>query len=103
MSYLMVATTCDTPACATAITEALLAGKLAACIQQGATNSHYRWKGDICHAEEITLTIKTRASLWPQVENTIRQHHTYETPEIVAWPITHGHAPYLQWMEEATQ
>lgn len=99
---LMVFTTCDSPTCAAAITAALLEAKLAACIQQGTTTSYYVWQGKQQQAGEITLTIKTRAELWEKVEHAIRTHHTYDTPEIIACPVTHIHAPYLAWIKEVT-
>ncbi|MCP5404815.1 MAG: divalent-cation tolerance protein CutA [Pseudomonadaceae bacterium] len=100
--YLIVFTTCDSQQCAEAITETLLQNRLAACVQQGGTRSHYIWQGEQQQAEEITLTIKTRAALWEKVEAAIRANHTYDTPEIIAWSVSHGHAPYLNWINEVT-
>jgi periplasmic divalent cation tolerance protein len=102
-THIIVTTTCNTPQVAEAIVTALLAEKLAACVQVSPITSHYTWKGKVAKDTEQLLTIKTRKALLAKVEACIRQHHTYETPQIVAWPLTAGHAPYLTWIDEVTQ
>lgn len=81
----------------------LLAARLAACVQIGAmVRSLYHWHGQIETAEEIPIAIKTRAELYPRVEEVIRQWHPYELPEIVAVPITCGLPDYLDWIAAET-
>lgn len=102
-AHVIVTTTCDTPAVCQAITHALLEGNLAACVQVSAVDSHYRWEGKLTRTDEYKLAIKTRAALLPEVEATILKNHTYKVPQIIAWPITQGHAPYLNWIDETTR
>ena len=64
--------------------------------------SLYHWRGRIETGQEIPLTIKTRASLYSQVETAIRELHGYELPEIVAVPITDGYGPYIGWLHDET-
>ena len=52
-------------------------------------------------ARELLLVIKTDLRHLKEVEKTIRQHHTYEVPEIIGWPIAWGHAPYLKWLKDS--
>ena len=85
------------------IADALVAKRLAACVNllAGCT-SVYRWEGEVERAEEVPMLIKTRAARYPEVEATIRQLHPYELPEIIAVPLTQGLPDYLQWVAEQT-
>jgi periplasmic divalent cation tolerance protein len=82
------------------LARALLERRLAACVNVGASvESLYHWRGRIETAQEVPLTIKTRATLYPHVEAAIRELHDYELPEIIAVPVTAGHAGYIGWIE----
>jgi len=80
------------------IAEALLADGLAACVQITEIRSRYVWNGQIQREPEQLLLIKTRAELFEVVRGKIRAMHSYDTPEIVALPITAGDADYLAWL-----
>ena len=102
-SSILVLTTLPEQAQAEALARELLTTRLAACIQIGATvQSLYHWRGQIETAREIPLSIKTLAALYPRVEETIRRHHPYELPEIVAVPISYGLPAYLEWIAAET-
>ena len=103
-SSILVLTTLPEQAQAEALARELLTTRLAACIQIGATvQSLYHWRGQIETAREIPLSIKTRAALYPRVEEAIRRHHPYELPEIVAVPISGGLPAYLDWIAAETR
>jgi periplasmic divalent cation tolerance protein len=88
---------------AQALARALLAGRLAACVNVGSSvESMYHWRGEIETAREVPVAIKTRALLYSRVEAAIVAAHPYELPEVVAVPITHGLAPYLDWIAAET-
>lgn len=100
---IFVLTTVADRAAAETLAQTLLARRLAACVNVGApVESLYHWRGRIETGQELPLTIKTRASLYAQVEATIRELHSYELPEIVAVPISDGYAPYIGWLHEET-
>jgi periplasmic divalent cation tolerance protein len=100
---LFVLTTVADRNAGTALARVLLERRLAACVTVGApVDSLYHWQGRIETAVEVPLTIKTQAALYSKVEAAIRELHDYEVPEIVAVPITHGHAPYIGWLAEET-
>ena len=102
-SPLLVLTTVPERAVAEALARELLAARLAACIQIGSTvHSLYHWKGEIETAEETPIAIKTRADLYSRLETAIRSRHPYELPEIIAVPISHGLAEYLDWITAET-
>ena len=86
------------------LARALVEGRLAACVNVGATvESIYHWRGEIETAAEVPLAIKTRAVLFSEVEAAIRRFHPYELPEIVAVPITHASTAYLDWIAAETR
>ena len=102
VEYLQIITTTEKKAEAERIAKVLIEGGLAACAQiVGPITSTYSWKGRIETAEEWQCLIKTRADLFGQVERSIKSVHSYETPEIIALPISTGSREYLDWMEEA--
>jgi 3-polyprenyl-4-hydroxybenzoate decarboxylase len=47
--------------------------------------------------------IKTRSALYAQLQDFIRERHSYETPEIVQLPITAGWPDYLAWIDASTK
>lgn len=101
---IQVVTTTETRRQAEAIAGMLVEQKLAACVQiAGPILSIYRWKGKVEQAEEWQCHIKTRAGLYDAVEQAIRAHHPYETPEILALPILAGSPQYLAWLREETE
>ncbi|HEX4118386.1 MAG TPA: divalent-cation tolerance protein CutA [Rhizomicrobium sp.] len=82
---------------------ALLAEKLAACVQLMEIESHYAWKGEIRHEPEVMLLAKTREALFSRVIERIKALHPYETPEIVAQNFSAGFQPYLDWIGAETK
>jgi periplasmic divalent cation tolerance protein len=62
--------------------------------------SIYRWKGELERAEERLLLIKTRAERFEALREALVALHPYDVPEVLALPITEGHAPYLAWLDE---
>lgn len=76
--------------------------KLVACVQFWPIRSVYRWKGQIESGREHLLTCKTTAHLVPALVAFIRQHHSYEVPEILVTPIDKGHPDYLAWITRET-
>ena len=91
-------------ATATALAQALLDERLAACVNIGApVDSMYHWRGGIETARELPVAIKTRTALYSQVEAAIRNIHPYDTPEIIAIPMAAGDARYLAWIDAETR
>lgn len=99
--HLLIYCSCPDQASAEALANRLVDGQLAACVGiLPGVQSVYRWAGRRESAQEHLLTIKTRAELYPALEQTIVAGHPYELPEIVAVPITHGLAGYLAWVDD---
>lgn len=101
--YCVVLTTTATAEEAQSLARGIVEARLGACVQIQAIRSIYRWQGTLCDEPEFRLSIKTRLAQFAALENFIRAHHSYETPEIVQVPISAGSAAYLQWIDEGTQ
>jgi periplasmic divalent cation tolerance protein len=81
------------------IAELLVSARLAACVQiLPEIESVYRWQGEVKREKEILLLAKTVASRFDELESKVRALHSYETPEIIAVPVTDSSAPYLEWL-----
>jgi len=103
MSALLVITNVPERGAAERLADALVAKRLAACVNILAPcRSVYRWQGSVQHDEEHPMLIKTTAARYSELEAEIRALHPYELPEIVAVPIERGLPGYLAWVAEET-
>ena len=81
------------------LAEMLVGARLASCVQiMPEMESVYRWKGEIMREPEFLLFAKTTSACFGELEREVRALHTYETPEIIALPVVHASAPYLDWL-----
>ncbi len=81
------------------IARELIARRQAACVNVlSGVRSIYRWKGKICQDDEFLLVIKTRAEEFEEVAATIRELHSYELPEILAFNVSKGDKSFLDWI-----
>ena len=104
MDSLLVLTNLPDRASAEKLADVLVGRRLAACVNILAPcSSVYRWQGEIRHDEEHPLLVKTARDRYAELEATIRAHHPYELPEIIAVSLVHGLPAYLQWIESETR
>lgn len=81
------------------LAEMLVGARLAACVQiLPEIESVYHWKGELRRDPEVLLLAKTTQARFSLLEREVRALHSYETPEIIALPITDISAPYLEWL-----
>jgi len=86
------------------IARALVEAKLAACVNIiGPIRSIYRWQEKVEDAEEFLLLVKTWGEAYDDVEEMIRELHSYELPECIALRVEKGSEPYLEWLEGAVK
>ena len=99
MSAIFVYITAPSESEARRIAEVVVADRLAACanILPG-MKSVYHWEGKIEQGNEVIVLLKTRAALFQAVEARVKELHSYDTPCIVALPVTAAHQPYLDWI-----
>lgn len=103
MSALVVFTSLPDRAAAETLAEALVAERLAACVNiLGPCRSVYRWNGGLQKDDEHLMLIKTSRERYATLEAAIRAAHPYELPEIVAVPIERGLPAYLEWVAAET-
>ncbi len=101
MDAVVVFCACPDPEQALEIANALVEARLAACVNiSSAIRSVYRWQGVIERADEVLLIIKTTEERFPALRDRIQELHPYDTPEIIALPVTAGSEKYLTWLRE---
>jgi periplasmic divalent cation tolerance protein len=97
---IVVLTSCAAEADAERLARALVAGRLAACVNVvPGVRSFYRWKGEIESGEEFLLIVKTSRDLFPALRAEMEKLHPYEVPELLALPVVAGAENYLSWIE----
>lgn len=101
--YGIVLTTFESDQQAKPVIDEVLRCKLAACVQEISIKSHYAWKGELCHEDEVLVLLKTRKELYPDLEKKLLEIHPYETPEILFVNVEKGSAAYLAWIDEQTR
>jgi len=98
--YIQVFTTTEKKEDAEKIAKVLIERRLAGCIQiVGPIVSTYWWKNNVEKAEEWLCFIKSKKTLYDELEKAIKEIHPYETPEIIAMPIVCGSKDYLEWLK----
>lgn len=101
--FCIVLTTASDPAVVKKLIDQALETRLAACVQAMPITSHYRWEGKIEHGSETLLLFKAKMQDYQLLEDMIRTHHDYQTPEILQLPISAGFGPYLNWIRDETR
>jgi len=97
---IVVLSTCATEADAERLARALVAGRLAACVNVApGVRSFYHWKGEIESGVEFLLIIKTSRELFPALSDEMAKLHPYEVPELLALPVVDGAENYLSWLD----
>ncbi|MFD7923635.1 divalent-cation tolerance protein CutA [Streptomyces sp. NPDC059740] len=101
--FLAVLTTTDSEEAARRLAADAVERRLAACAQvDGPVTSVYRWEGTVETDTEWRVLYKTTAARYPALEAHLRSVHTYETPEVIATPVTAGSDAYLAWLRTET-
>lgn len=101
--FIIIVTTTEKREDAIKIAKELVERKLCACAQiSGPIFSVYTWEGKLEEAEEWRLLIKTRRTLYKEVEASILRLHSYSVPQIIAVPIQDGLGEYLSWLRDST-
>jgi len=104
MPVLLVHCACPDANSATAIAQALVDERLAACVNQlPGVRSTYRWQGKVEHADEVLLLIKTTSDRLAALSARVQALHPYELPEVIAVEARGGLPAYLDWVTEQTR
>jgi periplasmic divalent cation tolerance protein len=99
MAYIQVFMTTGSKEDAAHISRTLVEKRLAACVQViGPIASTYWWNDQVETAEEWLCLVKTHQRVYDELERVVKEIHPYDTPEILALPITAGNQNYLSWL-----
>lgn len=99
----MIMTTVKDEKDAADMAEFLIDQRLAACVQEIAIRSHYRWEGRTKSEPEILLLIKTAEDRVDEAVAAIRMKHGYALPEILVTRFAGGLDAYLNWVTDETR
>ena len=101
---IVVVTSVGTEDQALDVAHALIRNRQAACVNIiPNVHSIYRWKGRVCSDGEMLLIIKTVASEFEGVRETIQKVNTYELPEVLAYRVDHASGPFGDWISRMTE
>lgn len=77
----------------------LVSERLVACANVlPGVRSIYHWEGKVADDAEHLLVLKTRRTLFGEVERRVRELHSYDVPEVIACEIVEGSPAYLAWL-----
>ena len=85
------------------IAHTLVERHVAACVQiLPEITSVYWWENKLERGSEVLLLAKTVEEDFESLEQTVRENHSYQTPEIIAVPASKISIEYYQWLLENT-
>src|SRR5881397_423894 len=100
MDKLIVFVTCESKEQAEQIAQTVVTEKLAACVNVlPGVRSCYVWERQLTWSDEVLLLIKTTRGRFAQLQNRIKELHSYSVPEIVAVTIDTAFDKYLDWID----
>ena len=97
---IIILTTVPDRALANTLASKLVEERLAACVQiLPQMTSVYYWDGEVQRDEGHLLLIKTQEDKYTEIEDFIKQNHTYDAPEIVSLRTVRVSDDYRTWLE----
>lgn len=82
------------------ISNVLLKARLVACVNiVRSIDSLFWWQGKIDKAREALLIIKTRKKLFSKICRIVKANHSYQTPEIISFPLYGIDPGYRRWLD----
>ena len=100
-ALLEVQTTFATAKDAANVARALITERLAACAQiVPAVTSLYIWDDSLKQEAEVLLLLKATEESWTALRDRLAELHPYDTPEIIAVPISHASYEYATWVRD---
>src|SRR4051794_34290575 len=97
---ILVFVTCESSNQAEQIAQAVVAEKLAACVNVlPGVRSCYMWERKLTWSEEVLLIVKTTRARFQQLQDRVKALHSYQVPEIVAVTIDEALEAYADWIE----
>ena len=104
MDYLIVVTTVDSREAASKLSRSAVEAGLAASGQvSGPVETTYRHLGEVAEGTEWQVTFRTAADRVEGLQEHLAAEHPYDSPEVIALPISSGLPAYLEWVSRATR
>lgn len=99
MKPIIIITTFPNLSEAHALIQLLIEKRLIACAQiYPEMTSVYRWKAKLEQSTEHAVHLKTFDTQYSEIEKVIKQHHSYDVPELISITIENISKEYLEWM-----
>lgn len=100
MGYYLVISTTSSSGEAERLGEEIVEDRLAACVNviEG-IKSIYWWEGDVEKSSEALLLAKTTEDCLNDLISKIKEIHSYDVPEVVAFQVDKGSEDYLDWLD----
>ena len=103
-TLLEVSTATPTRESAARLAEAAIKVRLAAGGQiSGPVTSLFWHAGEFGTGEEWTVTLKTTADRYQELEELLVQEHDWDNPQVTATVLEHASAGYAEWVERVTR
>jgi len=101
----VVLVTCGSRAEARKIAQAVVARRLAACVNvvSAPVESVYRWKEKVVRATEFLLVIKTTSGRLKRLKAAVLGLHSYDLPEFLVVGVASGSRKYLDWLGKSVR
>lgn len=99
MGAIVVVTTVGTEEQANTLAQELVERRLSCCVNIiPVQRSIYRWQDKVCSDSEFLLLIKSPEERYEAIEAAIKELHSYDLPEILAFNISRGEEGFLHWI-----
>ena len=100
-AYIVISITTATAEEAKRISRVLLNQRKAACVNiVPRVSSLFWWQDKLDSTQESLLIVKTKAQLLDEIIRLVKETHSYDIPEIIAFPVVGGNQDYLEWIDK---
>lgn len=65
--------------------------------------SIFRWEGRIQESDEALIVAKSKLNLMEEIQEAVKEKHSYDVPEIIALPVKSGLPRYFKWIDESVK
>ena len=99
---IIVFVTCESREQAENIAQSVVVDKLAACVNVlPGIRSCYVWERKLTWSDEVLLLIKTTRGRFDQLQDRVKELHSYSLPEIVGVTIDDAFDKYIAWIDSS--
>ena len=102
--YIVILITAPTQNEAEIIGKTLVERKLVACVNIiPKIRSIFWWEGKIEESSEVLIIAKSKSDLMKEIQETVKEKHSYDVPEVIALPVKSGLPQYCKWIDESVK